>query len=1016
MWELLQKFNKKYAKREGVLRFSALIALAILVLGLAYYLYHIDRWLAYDDEGGYLYAAWRISEGEMPYRDFLTPKLPLFLYPGALLLKLSGDSIAPALALRAASALAVVLSALFLYLIARRIFGAGTAGGCPALAMAVFMAHQDVYWSARFFRPEAYMLFYSMVGMYLFVCFYHEDRRSRLSLRLPGLAASGIFFALSTLARLFGFLPMAGCIFFMIYDAIRGREVKRVVRRAAWLLGPYIAVAGAGFALFYYLTPNFFDAILGHHLKQGSELSPLQVFLKGLGLYWAYLRGHPILLLLTIPALVRSFGATGRRHGYRLQALFACQIPTAAAFLILSRELAGRHLVYLVPSLSALFAASAASLTSLASSLSGARPQKISWRGAGLIIVFLLTALALWPSWQRNRLVASWRENDTQPLAEYIQTHTEEDDFVLSDYPGLNFYARRKNTPLGAGLSRGATLGGQILGQDLIQEMEEKQVKMVLVNIAQGAHQLANLRDYDDFHRYVQDHFHLAGRMVYDYRLLEVYHLNDLMPQALEVNFGDKIMLTGLAGGDRPTDLIEPSKSVGLDAVEAGGELIVTLRWRSLAAMEKDYYLVLSLMDEQGKLWGMGQKQLMDIETETYWDEEGLERAVQFPTSQWPVGEVVLDFYKLPVLPGTPPGRYQIMARLRPLDAWDALEVRDPDGTPSGFDYTLGTLQVTRPAQPPTLAKLAIPHPVMEDAASLTGDEIQLMGYELAATEVRSGDTLHLTLFWRALKRMSKEYDLLLKLQDAAASLTNATDSVWAEGRFPLARATPSVYPTTQWTEGEVVRGQYELIVDVTAPSSECQLTLNLVDKAAGRRLLEHDIVLTKVTIEGIKRQFAVPETIRHPTASLTANLGDYVTLLGYDLAETEDFGELSRAVEPGGVLHLTLYWQAQREMETSYKVFTHLLDEEEQIRGQKDSIPVGGTRPTTGWLPGEVIVDKYEIPVRPDAPPGEYVIEIGMYDAETMQRLRAFDEEGARMPDDRILVPISNTPLERRD
>ena len=87
-------------------------------------------------------------------------------------------------------------------------------------------------------------------------------------------------------------------------------------------------------------------------------------------------------------------------------------------------------------------------------------------------------------------------------------------------------------------MSRGATLGGQILGQDLIQEIEEKQVKMVLVNIAQGAHQLANLRDYDDFHRYVQDHFHLAGRMVYDYRLLEVYHLNDLMLPPVPPNFG----------------------------------------------------------------------------------------------------------------------------------------------------------------------------------------------------------------------------------------------------------------------------------------------------------------------------------------------------------------------------------------------------------------------------------------------------------------------------------------------
>jgi len=97
--------------------------------------------------------------------------------------------------------------------------------------------------------------------------------------------------------------------------------------------------------------------------------------------------------------------------------------------------------------------------------LSDSDPQKARRlrKGANSVIVLLLIALALWPSWRKNRLVAGWSENDTEPLAEYIQTHTGEDDYVLSDYLGLNFYARRKNTPLGAGLSRGATLGGQLI-------------------------------------------------------------------------------------------------------------------------------------------------------------------------------------------------------------------------------------------------------------------------------------------------------------------------------------------------------------------------------------------------------------------------------------------------------------------------------------------------------------------------------------------------------------------------
>ena len=109
--------------------------------------------------------------------------------------------------------------------------------------------------------------------------------------------------------------------------------------------------------------------------------------------------------------------------------------------------------------------------------------------------------------------------------------------------------------------------------------------------------------------------------------------------------------------------------------------------------------------------------------------------------------------------------------------------------------------------------------------------------------------------------------------------------------------------------------------------------------------------------------------------------------------------------VEPGGALHLTLYWQARKKMEASYKVFTHLLDAQNRIWGQNDSIPVGGTYPTTAWLPGEVIVDEYEIPVKLDASPGGCVIEVGMYDAKTMERLPVFDEDGKRLPEDRFLL-----------
>jgi hypothetical protein len=50
--------------------------------------------------------------------------------------------------------------------------------------------------------------------------------------------------------------------------------------------------------------------------------------------------------------------------------------------------------------------------------------------------------------------------------------------------------------------------------------------------------------------------------------------------------------------------------------------------------------------------------------------------------------------------------------------------------------------------------------------------------------------------------------------------------------------------------------------------------------------------------------------------------------------------------------------------------------------------MPQEGRAPTTSWLEGEVIVDTYQIPVRPDCPAGEYDIEVGMYHLETGRRL----------------------------
>ena len=110
------------------------------------------------------------------------------------------------------------------------------------------------------------------------------------------------------------------------------------------------------------------------------------------------------------------------------------------------------------------------------------------------------------------------------------------------------------------------------------------------------------------------------------------------------------------------------------------------------------------------------------------------------------------------------------------------------------------------------------------------------------------------------------------------------------------------------------------------------------------------------------------------------AQFGDYVRLVGYDLA-TDD-------ARPGGTLQLTLYWEVLEPFAKDYTVFTHLLDAEGQLVGQRDNPPVRGTYPTTWFGRGEIVRDEYDVPIGAGASGGAYVLQIGWYDPVSGERL----------------------------
>jgi mannosyltransferase len=138
---------------------------------------------------------------------------------------------------------------------------------------------------------------------------------------------------------------------------------------------------------------------------------------------------------------------------------------------------------------------------------------------------------------------------------------------------------------------------------------------------------------------------------------------------------------------------------------------------------------------------------------------------------------------------------------------------------------------------------------------------------------------------------------------------------------------------------------------------------------------------------------YAMPErTPQAPDQELNVHLrnpetGDEITLVGYSL--------LNDRLAAGDIAQITLFWQAGETPARRYKVFLHVLDGGNHIVGQHDAEPGGGARLTTLWQPGEAIVDNHGLPIHPATPPGEYRVEVGMYDAETGQRLITPEGEG---------------------
>lgn len=261
------------------------------------------------------------------------------------------------------------------------------------------------------------------------------------------------------------------------------------------------------------------------------------------------------------------------------------------------------------------------------------------------------------------------------------------------------------------------------------------------------------------------------------------------VPNRTDVTYGGQMKLLGY---DVESEELRPGES-----------LYVRLYWQGLVEMERDYSVSLVLLTPGGDLIGQ---------------EDSYPGLGSYPTSTWHPGDVAAD-------------RAWVRIRRRtsaPTAGWLGVNVYYLP-TMERLEASVGGEVVDqvllRPVKisPWESERYEISHPMVVNL----GQKIDLVGYDLDASSVRPGDTLTLTLYWRAREEMSEDYTVFNHVVDGEQRIWAQNDSYPVHGD----------YPTSFWGKGELIREERELVVSSDVPLGEYEVEVGLYLAPTGDRL-----------------------------------------------------------------------------------------------------------------------------------------------------------------------------------
>lgn len=264
----------------------------------------------------------------------------------------------------------------------------------------------------------------------------------------------------------------------------------------------------------------------------------------------------------------------------------------------------------------------------------------------------------------------------------------------------------------------------------------------------------------------------------------------------------------------------------------------------------------------------------------------------------------------------------------------------------------------------------------------------RIVGYTLTPDPAQADHRLYAKICWQAVAATPLDYTVFIQVVGPEQATIAQKDTYPGLGHFA----------TSRWKPGDTFCDTYPLNLkaDVTAPAIY-ELHVGLYNLANGNRLKpKHEMRPGSVSSSSfVLTHFKViPSTWPSPPHQPDKVFGGQIALVDVDVITT------TAPIE--ATLPYTLTWYVLSPPQTDYMIFAHLHpatpEDKTQanmaagLAAQGDGPPRRGIYPTSWWSPGEIILDHRNLILPDDLAPGHYILSIGLYDLETMQRLLLSD------------------------